>query len=142
MISFGKDDSLAKLSLGALWILTAALGESFYFVFQSKYLKKYGFLPFTVYTIKGFGIIDICGTIFGTYSNLNTLLCSGLYHFNSRSFRGNQFSLFDTGDRTYHFMDLVRRNPCVPVIGRRNVGINGVSLSSFKGNKEQDDTAV
>ncbi|MGG3772583.1 DMT family transporter [Heyndrickxia faecalis] len=51
MISFGKDDSLAKLSLGALWILTAALGESFYFVFQSKYLKKYGFLPFTVYTI-------------------------------------------------------------------------------------------
>lgn len=150
MISFGKDDSLAKLSLGALWILTAALGESFYFVFQSKYLKKYGFLPFTVYTIiagavcmlffftrfgrrsiKGFGIIDICGTIFGNYSNLNTLLCSGLYHFNSRRFRGNQFSLFDTGDRTYHFMDLVRRNPCVPVIGRRNVGINGGKSIEF-----------
>lgn len=51
MISFGKDDSLTMLPLGALWILTAALGESFYFVFQSKYLKKYGFFPFTIYTI-------------------------------------------------------------------------------------------
>ncbi len=32
-------------------VLLAALGESFYFVLQSKYLDKYGFLPFTTYTI-------------------------------------------------------------------------------------------
>ncbi|UOR12890.1 EamA family transporter [Halobacillus amylolyticus] len=35
-----------SIELGALMILLGALGESFYFVFQSSYLKKYGFLPF------------------------------------------------------------------------------------------------
>ncbi|RSL29457.1 DMT family transporter [Salibacterium salarium] len=36
---------------GILMILIAAFGESFYFVFQSSYLKKYGFLTFTTYTV-------------------------------------------------------------------------------------------
>ncbi|RSL29364.1 DMT family transporter [Salibacterium salarium] len=40
-----------RVETGILIILIGALGESFYFVFQSSYLKKYGFLPFTTYTI-------------------------------------------------------------------------------------------
>ncbi|MGG4266584.1 DMT family transporter [Peribacillus simplex] len=53
MISFGMGGSVAAFALGALLILIAALGESFYFAFQTNYLKKYGFLPFTIYTIIG-----------------------------------------------------------------------------------------
>ncbi|ERN53933.1 DMT family transporter [Alkalihalophilus marmarensis] len=56
IIMLGTGDTLS-LQLGALIILIGALGESFYFVFQSKYLKSYGFLPFTIYTI-------VSGTIF------------------------------------------------------------------------------
>ncbi|KFM95665.1 EamA family transporter [Bacillus clarus] len=54
---------VALLSLGylggvsfhksALFILIASLVESLYFVLQKPYLKKYGFLPFTCYTIWG-----------------------------------------------------------------------------------------
>ncbi|MGG3497442.1 EamA family transporter [Peribacillus simplex] len=51
MISLGMGGSVTAFALGALLILIAALSESFYFVFQTNYLKKYGFLPFTVYTI-------------------------------------------------------------------------------------------
>lgn len=40
-----------KIEWGVLIILAGALGEAFYFVFQSSYLQKYGFLPFTFYTI-------------------------------------------------------------------------------------------
>ncbi|AQQ52633.1 DMT family transporter [Planococcus lenghuensis] len=40
-----------SIEWGAVIILLGALGESCYFVFQSSYLRKYGFLPFTVYTI-------------------------------------------------------------------------------------------
>lgn len=41
---------------GILFILIASISESFYFVFQTHYIKKYGFFAFTVYTI-------IAGTI-------------------------------------------------------------------------------
>ncbi len=51
LISFGMGGSVSAFALGSLFILIAALGESFYFVFQTNYLKKYGSLPFTVYTI-------------------------------------------------------------------------------------------
>ncbi|WP_101844710.1 DMT family transporter [Halobacillus sp. Marseille-P3879] len=50
LITFGSTGEF-KFEWGVLIILTAALGESFYFVLQSNYLKKYGFLPFTTYTI-------------------------------------------------------------------------------------------
>ncbi|WP_227002819.1 DMT family transporter [Salicibibacter kimchii] len=56
LITFGMGGEF-RLEIGALIILLAALGESFYFVFQSSYLKKYGFLPFTTYTI-------LAGTLF------------------------------------------------------------------------------
>lgn len=50
MITFGASGDI-NLEFGVLMILVAAFGESFYFVFQSRYLNKYGFLPFTTYTI-------------------------------------------------------------------------------------------
>ncbi|QQK77392.1 DMT family transporter [Salicibibacter cibarius] len=56
LITFGVGGEF-RLEIGVLIILIAALGESFYFVFQSSYLKKYGFLPFTTYTI-------LAGTLF------------------------------------------------------------------------------
>lgn len=56
LISIGSGGEFS-IEWGILMILLGALGESFYFVFQSSYLKKYGFLPFTTYTI-------IAGTLF------------------------------------------------------------------------------
>ncbi|PFJ17178.1 EamA family transporter [Bacillus cereus] len=49
-ISFSQGDSI-QLNRGGLFILLAAVSESLFFVFQKSYLKKYGFLPFTIYTI-------------------------------------------------------------------------------------------
>lgn len=50
LISFDAGGGFS-LELGVLMIVTAALGESVYFVLQSNYLTKYGFIPFTTYTI-------------------------------------------------------------------------------------------
>lgn len=50
LISFSQGDTM-QLNSGGLFILLAAISESLYFVFQTSYLKKYGFLPFTIYTI-------------------------------------------------------------------------------------------
>lgn len=49
-ISIGSGGSL-NFGIGVLLILIASLSESLYFVFQKKYLSKYGALPFTAYTI-------------------------------------------------------------------------------------------
>ncbi|MBD5020968.1 EamA family transporter, partial [Xanthomonas citri pv. citri] len=38
---------------GILVILLAAFSESIYFVFQARYIKKYGFIPFVTFTIWG-----------------------------------------------------------------------------------------
>lgn len=57
LIAFGKGTSSSAYTLGIISILIAALGESFYFVFQTRFLKKYGFFPFTIYTI-------LSGTLF------------------------------------------------------------------------------
>jgi len=56
LITFGTGGGFS-MEWGVFLILISALGESFYFVFQSSYLKKYGFLPFTTYTI-------LAGTLF------------------------------------------------------------------------------
>lgn len=56
LISIGEGGKFAA-EWGVAFILLAALGESLYFVFQSPYLHKYGFLPFTIYTI-------LAGTLF------------------------------------------------------------------------------
>lgn len=50
LISLSQGDSI-QLNSGGLFILLAAVSESLFFVFQNSYLKKYGFLPFTIYTI-------------------------------------------------------------------------------------------
>ncbi|PEE39792.1 DMT family transporter [Bacillus pseudomycoides] len=49
-LSLGDGD-LLHLNRGVLLILLAAFSESLFFVFQKSYLKKYGFLTFTTYTI-------------------------------------------------------------------------------------------
>ncbi|KXY30276.1 hypothetical protein AT269_09365 [Bacillus cereus] len=49
-LSLSQGDSI-QLNSGGLLILMAAISESLFFVFQRPYLKKYGFLPFTIYTI-------------------------------------------------------------------------------------------
>ncbi|WP_141770478.1 DMT family transporter [Bacillus sp. MUM 116] len=57
IISFGSGIPQSAYVKGVIFILIAALGESFYFIFQTNFLKKYGFIPFTIYTI-------IAGTLF------------------------------------------------------------------------------
>ncbi|MEH7336681.1 DMT family transporter [Neobacillus drentensis] len=42
-----------EYTTGILFILLASFSESLYFVFQTRYLKKYGFHAFTTYTIWG-----------------------------------------------------------------------------------------
>ncbi|WP_144504492.1 DMT family transporter [Bacillus mycoides] len=49
-LSLSQGDAVHSNS-GVLLILLAAISESLFFVFQKPYLKKYGFLPFTIYTI-------------------------------------------------------------------------------------------
>ncbi|MES5396435.1 EamA family transporter [Bacillus amyloliquefaciens] len=51
-ISFGTADYTHSMK-GMLFILLAAFSESIYFVFQSRYIKKYGFIPFVTFTIWG-----------------------------------------------------------------------------------------
>ncbi|WHY89827.1 DMT family transporter [Neobacillus cucumis] len=57
IISFGSGIPQTAYLKGVIFILIAAIGESFYFIFQLNYLKKYGFIPFTIYTI-------LAGTLF------------------------------------------------------------------------------
>lgn len=51
LISLGNGDKLTAFLLGVISILLASFGESIYFTFQKSFLEKYGFLPFTIYTI-------------------------------------------------------------------------------------------
>lgn len=57
LISFGTGSSFSAISIGIVWILIAAFGESFFFTFETNYIKKYGIIQFNIYTI-------IAGTIF------------------------------------------------------------------------------
>jgi drug/metabolite transporter (DMT)-like permease len=51
LISIGNEEKITVVVIGVILILFASLGESVYFVFQIRYLDKYGFIPFTIYTI-------------------------------------------------------------------------------------------
>ncbi|MGH0924529.1 DMT family transporter [Bacillus pacificus] len=68
LISFSQGDAI-QLNSGGFFILLAAISESLYFVFQTSYLKKYGFLPFTIYTILS---STVCMLIFlpGMYTEI------------------------------------------------------------------------
>ncbi|MFC0561385.1 DMT family transporter [Halalkalibacter alkalisediminis] len=50
-VSLGGITESFSLNIGIILVLVASLSESIYFVFQNAYLKKYGFVPFTMYTI-------------------------------------------------------------------------------------------
>ena len=50
-ISLGDHHKLNVALIGVVLILLASFGESIYFAFQKYYLNKYGFIPFTIYTI-------------------------------------------------------------------------------------------
>ena len=68
LISFSQGDAI-QLNSGGLFILLAAISESLFFVFQTAYFKKYGFLPFTIYTILS---STVCMLIFlpGVYQEI------------------------------------------------------------------------
>ncbi|WP_242229574.1 DMT family transporter [Bacillus cereus group sp. BfR-BA-01329] len=68
LISFSQGDAI-QLNSGGLFILLAAVSESLFFVFQTSFLKKYGFLPFTIYTILS---STVCMLIFlpGVYQEI------------------------------------------------------------------------
>ncbi|HEH8375822.1 TPA: DMT family transporter [Staphylococcus aureus] len=51
IISISKDDYTTINVLGVFIILLASFSESLYFTFQKKYIEKYGFIVFTLYTI-------------------------------------------------------------------------------------------
>ncbi|MBT9962688.1 DMT family transporter [Staphylococcus aureus] len=51
IISISKDDYTTINVLGVFVILLASFSESLYFTFQKKYIEKYGFIAFTLYTI-------------------------------------------------------------------------------------------
>ncbi|HDG5720408.1 TPA: DMT family transporter [Staphylococcus aureus] len=51
IISISKDDYTTINVLGVFIILLAYFSESLYFTFQKKYIEKYGFIAFTLYTI-------------------------------------------------------------------------------------------
>jgi drug/metabolite transporter (DMT)-like permease len=59
-ISFGTEYGFS-IGIGAIFILLASASESLFFVFQGHFIKKYGFLPFTAYTIWG---ATICTLIY------------------------------------------------------------------------------
>ncbi|WP_264739587.1 DMT family transporter [Cytobacillus firmus] len=50
LISLGTGGGF-EIQTGILFVLLASISESIYFVFQTKYLNKYGFLSFTSYTL-------------------------------------------------------------------------------------------
>ncbi|EOB9402018.1 TPA: DMT family transporter [Staphylococcus aureus] len=51
IISISKDDYTTINVLGVFIISLASFSESLYFTFQKKYIEKYGFIAFTLYTI-------------------------------------------------------------------------------------------
>jgi len=52
LIEFGSGDYTYSMK-GILFILLAAFSESIYFVFQPRYIKKYGFIRFVTFSIWG-----------------------------------------------------------------------------------------
>lgn len=50
-MSLGGTTGGISFQIGIIFILIASFSESIYFVIQKTYLKKYGFIPFTMYTI-------------------------------------------------------------------------------------------
>ncbi|MCE3022778.1 DMT family transporter [Staphylococcus pasteuri] len=81
-ISLGNGETLNTMILGVVLVLLASIGESIYFVFQTNYLKKYGFIPFTIYTIIAgslFMVVFLPGAIGELQAASMTSIISVLY---------------------------------------------------------------
>ncbi|HCU0638174.1 TPA: DMT family transporter [Staphylococcus aureus] len=82
IISISKDDYTTINVLGVFIILLASFSESLYFTFQKKYIEKYGFIAFTLYTIMAsspFMLIFIPEIINDTHGATFTSIVSVLY---------------------------------------------------------------
>lgn len=77
LISLGNEDNITVVVIGVILILFASLGESIYFVFQKRYLDKYGFIPFTIYTIVS-GAIFMLLFLPDNYSEVQTASTTSL----------------------------------------------------------------
>ncbi|ORN75097.1 EamA family transporter [Staphylococcus aureus] len=82
IISISKDDYTTINVLGVFIILLASFSESLYFTFQKKYIEKYGFIAFTLYTIMAsspFMLIFIPEIINDIHGAIFTSIVSVLY---------------------------------------------------------------
>ncbi|CAC8081064.1 Transporter, drug/metabolite exporter family protein [Staphylococcus aureus] len=82
IISISKDDYTTINVLGVFIILLASFSESLYFTFQKKYIEKYGFIAFTLYTIMAsspFMLIFIPEIINDIHGDTFTSIVSVLY---------------------------------------------------------------
>ncbi|HFJ5275518.1 TPA: DMT family transporter [Staphylococcus aureus] len=82
IISISKDDYTTINVLGVFIILLASFSESLYFTFQKKYIEKYGFIAFTLYTIMAsspFMLIFIPEIINDIHGTTFTSIVSVLY---------------------------------------------------------------
>lgn len=77
LISLGNEDNITVVVIGVILILFASLGESIYFVFQKRYLDKYGFIPFSIYTIVS-GAIFMLLFLPDSYSEVQTASTTSL----------------------------------------------------------------
>lgn len=77
LISIGNENKITVVVIGVILILFASLGESVYFVFQKRYLDKYGFIPFTIYTIVS-GAIFMLFFLPSSYNEIQTASTTSL----------------------------------------------------------------
>lgn len=77
LISIGNENKITVVVIGVILILFASLGESVYFVFQKRYLNKYGFIPFTIYTIVS-GAIFMLFFLPSSYNEIQTASTTSL----------------------------------------------------------------
>ncbi|HCZ3682823.1 TPA: DMT family transporter [Staphylococcus aureus] len=87
IISISKDDYTTINVLGVFIILLASFSESLYFTFQKKYIEKYGFIAFTLYTIMASSpfmlifIPEIINDIHGaTFTSIVSVLYLAIFH--------------------------------------------------------------
>ena len=77
LISIGNENKITVVVIGVILILFASLGESVYFVFQKRYLDKYGFIPFTIYAIVS-GAIFMLFFLPSSYNEIQTASTTSL----------------------------------------------------------------
>ncbi|MDK9857963.1 DMT family transporter [Staphylococcus equorum] len=82
LISLGNGEQFHAMIIGVILVLVASIGESIYFAFQANYLEKYGFIPFTIYTIIAgalFTVVFLPGAFSDLQNASNTSIVSVIY---------------------------------------------------------------